>query len=119
MPNEVDRYIDRLRDNFAQWVPVERAAQLGDRVGLDLRATVEGQDRPVQDSKEAEYILDSDGVRPAPGFAEQLVGLEAGADKTFTLNLPEDYPQTEVAGQAGDLHNHVALGEGAPATRGG
>jgi len=96
---EVERVINRLRDNFAQWAPVERAAQLGDRVGLDLRATVEGQDRPVQDSKEAEYILDSDGVRPAPGFAEQLVGVEAGAEKTFTLTLPEDYPQTEVAGQ--------------------
>jgi trigger factor len=100
---QVDDTIDRLRENFAQWAPVERAAQVGDRVGLDVRATVEGQERPVQDSKEAEYIVDTDGVRPAPGFAEQLVGLEAGAEKTFTLTLPEDYPQPEVASQPAEF----------------
>ncbi|HEY3059444.1 MAG TPA: trigger factor [Chloroflexota bacterium] len=100
---EVDDYLNRLRDNYAQWAPVERAVQVGDRVGIDLRATVADKDKPIQDSKDAEYIVDTDGVRPAPGFAAQLIGLEAGADKTFSLDLPEDYPQTEVAGQPAEF----------------
>lgn len=96
---EIDASIDRLRENYAQWVPIERPVHMGDRVGLDVHATVEGTDKPIQDSKEAEYIVDADNTRPAPGFAQQLVGLEAGAEKSFTLPLPDDYPQTEVAGR--------------------
>jgi trigger factor len=96
---EVDDYIQRLRENYAQWVPVERSVQAGDRVGIDMHATVPDQERPIQDSTDAEYIVDTDGVRPAPGFAEQLVGLEAGAEKSFTLPLPEDYPQSAAAGR--------------------
>src|SRR4051812_2683831 len=75
---EVGRVIIRLRDNCAQRAQVGRAAEVGGRGGLDLRGTVEGQDRPVEDSKEAEYILDSGGGRAAAGFAEQVVGVEAG-----------------------------------------
>src|SRR5437868_8040300 len=36
---QVDAVIQRLRDSYAQWVPVERGVQIGDRVGLDLKAT--------------------------------------------------------------------------------
>ncbi len=100
---EVDDYIERLRENYAQWAPVERAVQEGDRVGIDMHATVADREKPIQDSKDAEYIVDTDGVRPAPGFAAQLIGLEAGAEKTFSLELPEDYPQTEVAGQPAEF----------------
>jgi trigger factor len=98
-PEEVNSVIQRLRESYSQWVPVERAVQLGDRVGLDLHADVEGRDKPLLDSKEAEYIVDPDGAQPAPGFAEQLVGLEAGAEKGFTLTLPDDYRETELAGK--------------------
>src|ERR1700687_5889240 len=37
---QIDSVIERLRESHAQWVPVERPVQTGDRVGLDLRATV-------------------------------------------------------------------------------
>ena len=33
-----------------------------------------------------------------PGFDEQLLGLEVGATKTFTLHYPADYPIGELAG---------------------
>src|SRR2546430_11859033 len=48
----------RLRDSYAQWAPVERPVKLSDRVGLDLRAVVEGQEKPLLDSKDAEYVVD-------------------------------------------------------------
>src|SRR5262245_3982941 len=72
---QVESVIRRLRESYSQWAPVERAAQLGDRVGVDVRAEVDGQERPLLDSKEAEYVVDTDGAQPAPGFAEQLVGM--------------------------------------------
>ena len=96
---QVDGVIQRLRESYAQWAPVERAVKTGDRVGIDLSATVEDRPAPVLDSKEAEYIVNPDGTQPAPGFAQQLVGMNPGDDKTFTLTMPEDYRDTEVAGK--------------------
>jgi trigger factor len=37
-------------------------------------------------------------MSPAPGFAEQLVGMKKGEDKEFKLQYPADYPQKEVQG---------------------
>jgi trigger factor len=101
---QVDDVIQRLRESYAQWAPVERPVQLSDRVGLDLRATVEGRDSPLLDSKEAEYVLDPTGAQPAPGFAEQLIGLSPGDEKTFSLTMPEDYRDKEVAGQPAEFN---------------
>jgi trigger factor len=42
-------------------------------------------------------------VQPAPGFAEQLVGAEPGAEKQFTLTLPEDFREDDVAGKPADF----------------
>lgn len=96
---QIDSVIQRLRDSYAQWTPVERAVQLGDRVGLDLKATVDGADTPILDSKEAEYVADPAGAQPAPGFAEQLIGMEPGGAKTFTLTMADDYRDKDVAGR--------------------
>jgi trigger factor len=96
---QVEDVIKRLRESYAQWAPVERAVALGDRVGLDLKATVDGNDEPVIDSKEAEYIVDAESTSPAPGFGEQLVGLSGGDGKSFTLTMPDDYRDSEVAGK--------------------
>jgi trigger factor len=105
---QVDGVIQRLRESYAQWVPVERPAQMGDRVGLDLHATVDEREKPLHEDKEAEFVLDADAVRPAPGFSEQLIGLTAGETKQFMLKLPEEYHDQEVAGKEAqfsvDLH---------------
>ena len=56
------------------------------------------------DSKDAEYVVDPEGAQPAPGFAEQLIGMSSGEEKTFTLTLPDDYPETELAGKPAEFH---------------
>jgi trigger factor len=96
---QIEDVIKRLRESYAQWAPVERPVVLDDRVGVDLKATLEGADEPVIDSKEAEYIVDAKTTAPASGFAEQLVGLSAGDQKSFTLTMPDDSRDKEVAGK--------------------
>jgi trigger factor len=88
-----------LRESYAQWTPVERAVQAGDRVGLDLWVGVEGRDAPLHDTKDAEYVVDPEGAQPVPGFAEKLVGMQAGGEQSFSVELPADYRQADVAGQ--------------------
>ena len=48
-------------------------------------------------------MVDTDGAQPAPGFAEQLVGLEAGAEKKFTLTMPDDYRDKDLAGKPAEF----------------
>jgi trigger factor len=100
---QVDAVVERLRQSYAQWVPVERPVQLGDRVGIDLRGVVTSSGRQLLDSRDAEYVVDLEGAQPAPGFAEQLVGLSAGEEKSFSLALPEDYRERELGGQMVDF----------------
>jgi trigger factor len=100
---QIEGVIQRLRDSYAQWAPVERPVALGDRVGIDLIARIADREEPVMDSKDAEYIVDPDGAQPAPGFAEQLVGMNAGEEKRFSLAMPEDYRDKDVAGKPADF----------------
>jgi trigger factor len=38
-----------------------------------------------------------------PGFENQLLGMSAGEEKTFSLDFPSDFYQKELAGQPGDF----------------
>jgi trigger factor len=96
---QINVVVERIRGSYAQWAPVDRAVKPGDRVGLDLMATIDGREKPLLDSKEAEYVLDPEGAQPAPGFAEQLVDMEPGQQKSFGLTMPEDHREKDVAGQ--------------------
>jgi trigger factor len=85
---EVDDFIQRLREAHLTWTPVERAAQIGDRVGMSVEA--QRGDQPAMNNQDVEFIVDPDGAEPAKGFSEQLVGLEAGREKTFSLGGDEE-----------------------------
>jgi trigger factor len=85
--HEVQAVLDNFREANATWSPVDRAAQVGDRVGLAVKATRDGQ--TITDSPDAEFILNPDGPEPAPGFSQQLVGVAAGEERTFDLRANE------------------------------
>jgi trigger factor len=85
---EVDDFIQRLREAHLTWVPVERAAQIGDRIGMSVEAR--RGEQPAMNNQDVEFIIDPDGAEPAKGFSEQLVGLEAGQEKTFSLGGDEE-----------------------------
>lgn len=93
----VDAVIEQLRHQHATWEPVERALALGDLATLDVESTVEGE--PFINQKGAQYQLIGESVAPAPGFAEQLVGMNKDEEKEFEIQLPDDYSREEVAGK--------------------
>jgi trigger factor len=98
---QIQSVLDRLRESHATWEPVERAVQNGDRVAIDVHGRVE--DTTLVDSKDAEYVVDAEGPQPAPGFADQLVGMKIGEERSFTLTLPEDYRRRELASKAAEF----------------
>ncbi len=92
---DVDETVKRLRLNHAEWRPVERAAQDGDRVRIHFREETEVFD--TDDKGERALILGSaSGV--AGELAKQLLKSKRGAVKKIKLNIPGDYP---LAGSAG------------------
>src|SRR5262245_27477055 len=90
----VDQSLQRLRDRAARFEPVEgRGVVEGDTVTVDLERKGAGSPETHSD-----VAVELGGKANPPGFDEQLLGLEAGATKTFTLHYPADYAITELAG---------------------
>jgi trigger factor len=105
--------LQRLRDRAARFEPVEgRGVDHGDTVVLDLERSGGVRSRSLQDENADAQRSRSDPERPErhtdvsielgakanpPGFDEQLLGLEAGATKSFDIHYPQDYPIGELA----------------------
>lgn len=85
---EVEATLERLHHMQTPWEPVERPAQFGDLLAVDVKGIVE--ERVVIDEKEAPYLVTTDPENALPGFSEQLEGAEKGEERAFSLALPED-----------------------------
>jgi trigger factor len=97
VPEEsVDHAMQRLRDRAARYEPVEgRGVDHGDTVTVDL----DRKDAGGQSDAHKDVAIELGGKANPPGLDEQLLGLEAGATKTFTLHYPADYAIAELANQ--------------------
>jgi len=95
--DEVSAAIEQLRHQHATWEPVERPVDFNDLVVLDVESNIE--DKPFINQKGAQYQVLPDLPLPAPGFAEQLVGMKRDEGKEFKLQFPSDYPRKELAGK--------------------
>jgi trigger factor len=84
---DVDVLIEQARTSRAALDVVERPAQLGDTVVVDITGTV-GEDT-IMDNHDWELVLKGDSGW-LPGFDEAFVGTSAGEEKGFTLTYPED-----------------------------
>jgi trigger factor len=83
--NEIDEQLTGLRERFATLKTVERAAQVGDYVQVDLAATVDGVEVPGGTATNISHEVGSKQL--LPGLDEVLVGLSAGGSTTFTTQL--------------------------------
>ena len=93
----VDGVIEQLRHQHSTWEPVERPVELGDLATLNVESTIEGEPFINQDG--AQYQVIGESVAPAPGFAEQLVGMKKDEEKEFKIQFPAEYSREEVAGK--------------------
>ena len=101
---EVEAQLTSLQERFAEFNDIEgRAAEMGDFAVIDYTSSVEGKSVEEFLGKPAGYLSGREGfwVRLdekafIPGFAAQLVGINAGDSKEITVTLPEDFPVTEL-----------------------
>ena len=95
--DDVSAAIEQLRHQQATWEPVERPVDFNDLVVLDIESNI--GDEPFINHKGAQYQVLNELSFPAPGFAEQLLGMKRDEEKEFKLQFPLDYPRGELAGK--------------------
>ena len=83
--SEIDDQVKSLRDRFATLKTVERAAQEGDFVQIDLAATVDGEEVPGGSATNISHEVGSKQL--LPGLDEVLAGMAAGDSTTFVTQL--------------------------------
>ena len=82
---EVDEQLNELRARFGTLTGVDRAAENGDFVSIDLEASVDGQE--VEEAKTAGLSYEVGSGEMIEGIDDAIVGASAGDTKTFTTKL--------------------------------
>jgi len=95
--SDVENMIEKLRAQQQSWHIVDRPAQEHDRVTISFSGTSEGEN--FTDGRVEDFQVVCGSKKMIPGFEDNLVGLETGSNKTFTLTFPEDYDNKVLAGK--------------------
>lgn len=94
---DLDEQVEALRERFGSLNPVERAAQEGDFVTIDLVARKDGE--TVEGGEVSGYSYKVGSGQLLDGIDDAIIGLTAGEEKTFTSQLlggPEAGEDVEV-----------------------
>ncbi|MEV5744657.1 trigger factor [Microbispora rosea] len=82
---DISSQLEALRQRFATLTGVERPAQNGDYVVMDLRAEIDGRNLDEQQAADVSYEVGAGSV--LEGLDEALQGMAAGDEKTFRTTL--------------------------------
>jgi trigger factor len=93
--------IERIAKMRAPLITVDRAAADGDTVLLDFTVTQDGVVIENGTSKNHPLVLGSNSF--IPGFEEEVMGMKAEEEKTFTLSFPTEYHAAHLAGKPADF----------------
>lgn len=118
---EIDEVLQEYRAEFAGWTEVDRPAEYGDMLTIDIRsvlidedATEENSDAEgeegetedetvVLDETDWDVTLDEENPMEPPGLDQELLGMSPDEEKEFVLSWPED-SQSIYAGKEAQFH---------------
>lgn len=93
---DINKEIDRLRNNYADMEVKDGEAEDGDTVNIDYEGFKD--DVAFDGGKAENYDLTLGSGSFIPGFEEKLIGVKAGDEKDLNLTFPEDYHAADLAG---------------------
>jgi trigger factor len=94
---EVDKTLEILRKQRTHYHPAQRAAAAGDQARIDYRGTIGGE--PFEGGSAEDQYVQLGGGQLLADFESNVVGMQPGEAKTFTMRFPDDYHGKEVAGK--------------------
>jgi trigger factor len=96
--SDIDAMIERLRKQQMKYVAANRAAAKGDKITIDFEGAIDGVSFAGGKGENIAIIL-GEG-RMLPDLEEGLIGSTAGEKRSVTVNFPNDYRATELAGKS-------------------
>ena len=94
---DVKSTLDVLVKQRVSYEPVKRAAKVGDRINVTLKASIDGQE--VESTGDAGIDLVLGEAGRVESFDEQLAGGKAGSTKQFDITYPADHTPEQLAGK--------------------
>jgi trigger factor len=96
---DVDDFVERLRESRAVHEKVDRPAEIGDQILLDLEPDSE------MDGSEGRHVIENERFElGAPSnmeaFNAELVGVSAGDERTVTVEYPAEHPNEKLRGRS-------------------
>lgn len=106
----VEAALEDLRQMYSATENVDRAADMGDYLLLDVKSETTELNR----TGFAAFIRkeDRDTEWPYNGFARELIGLKAGESKTIQHTFPEDWEVEELKGKTAEMTATVKIVRG-------
>ena len=106
---QVDGVLEQLRREVAVWEPVEGPVQEDDLANLTVVGWVDddGERREIVRSEAVDYVPHAGGRFPVPDFDQSLIGLPQGEETTFTIDVPKDFENQELAGKTAQFEATV------------
>jgi trigger factor len=94
---QVEEQIRQLAENARAFATKAGPAEVGDRLTISYVGKIDGE--PFTGGSDDNASITIGDGRFIPGFAEQLVGLSSGEEKTITVTFPQDYAAKNLAGK--------------------
>jgi len=92
---DVQEALEMLRAENAVLETVERGIEYGDVATLDYKGTMvreeDGEPETLIERDGSPILIRDDMSFPAPGFAEKVLGMKAGEERSFTVVTPDDF----------------------------
>ena len=95
---EVDDQLELVRRQRGAWKPIERHAQPGDTVDVEIT------DLESDDPEPRQYKFMLGEGQAIPGVEAAIFGLDPGGEDDFSIDFPDDFPDQEKRGQSQKLH---------------
>ena len=95
--SDVDKMLETVREQRADWLAVERKSAAGDRVVVDFDGTID--DEPFEGGKGREVAVVVGAGQVVEEFDKALRKVEAGQRKTARVKFPKTYPVADLAGK--------------------
>lgn len=103
---EINDALDWLVNSRAKYTKVERPSQKGDLAIVSYEMRLGGAKVENGDQKEMPVFLGEEKSF-IPGLGEQIIGLKKGEEKEFSLEMPKDFHDANIAGKTVDLKAKV------------
>jgi len=94
----VQDLLERMRERRAKIETVERPAEMGDVAMVAGKGTL-GEDETIFDSEGTDWLLDPERTFAGLPVVENLYGMSADEEKSFSFTVAEDFEDEDMAGK--------------------